>query len=623
MKRFLHLLIFTCFISAAQKDKYAVKYIQHELTKEAHAVLRAYDLEFEVKDIDRAATRVKKAVTVLDEAGKMHGFVDLYYDNFTRVGEVKARLYNREGKLIKKVVRSGFFDFPAIANFSLYEDNRWMYYYPEYTSYPYTVEVEYQLVHQSLLNTPQWKPQYSNDIAVESSSFVLKFPKSNPVKYTSSDLPKLTVSHGTYDTTYQYSWNAEKLPSLKNRRRVVDTVASPRVLTSPETIYMDGYIAENSTWVDFGQWFYDLNKERDALEAESVATLREITKHLVTEKEKVKAIYELLQQKTRYVNISLGIGGYQSLPSKLVDEVGYGDCKALTTYTKGMLKAIGIESNHVLVMAGRDHKDVKEEFPSNQFNHVILAVPTESDTLWLECTSQQIPFGFLGSFTNDRKALWIADGASEIVNTPSYDARDNEEQREFKLDLNSDGSAIITLDALFTGLRSELGGLNYVAKEPLEDQKEWIDTYINLPGAELTDFSITDAETPEIRLHAEFQTRNLAQKSGNDLIFRLSPITKAFEKGSKVRSGGYEYQVSDSIIVEFDKELSSGLVADKEVGGEFGNYEIHIAPYASGLIIKRSILSKKHGATNSESYRNFCKKVIRNDQRAIVLKSKT
>jgi hypothetical protein len=74
-----------------------------------------------------------------------------------------------------------------------------------------------------------------------------------------------------------------------------------------------------------------------------------------------------------------------------------------------LLKAVGIKSYYALIKAGKQDYFLMEDFPSNQFNHAILCVPLQKDTVWLECTSQVQAFGYMGDFTGNRKALIVTE----------------------------------------------------------------------------------------------------------------------------------------------------------------------------------------------------------------------
>src|SRR5262249_15482735 len=117
-----------------------------------------------------------------------------------------------------------------------------------------------------------------------------------------------------------------------------------RILAAPTKFEYAGYEGDMSTWQSYGKWEASLMVGRDELPESTRQKVMELTKNLKTTEEKTKALYEYVQGKTRYVSISLGIGGLQPFPASVVDQVGYGDCKALSNYTVSLLKIAGIRA---------------------------------------------------------------------------------------------------------------------------------------------------------------------------------------------------------------------------------------------------------------------------------------
>ena len=81
-----------------------------------------------------------------------------------------------------------------------------------------------------------------------------------------------------------------------------------------------------------------------------------------------------MQKSTRYVNVSLGVGGWQPIAAKDVYKHGYGDCKALSNYMKALLKEAGITAHYTLVNAGARARRLLADLPGSSFNHAILCV---------------------------------------------------------------------------------------------------------------------------------------------------------------------------------------------------------------------------------------------------------
>jgi transglutaminase-like putative cysteine protease len=137
------------------------------------------------------------------------------------------------------------------------------------------------------------------------------------------------------------------------------------------------------SWKDFGKFVYSLKVGRDQLPDNIKQTVHQLADGLTDPKQKISRLYEYMQKNTRYVGIQLGIGGWQPFDAKYVATNGYGDCKALVNYMYSLLKEAGINSYYTLVRAGKYANYITTEFPSQQFNHVILCVPLQKDTVRL------------------------------------------------------------------------------------------------------------------------------------------------------------------------------------------------------------------------------------------------
>ena len=560
----LHFLV--CYGVFGQKG-YPIENLDPMLKKHSNAVIRVSERTFSSYEDGKGSLKVKQVLTVLNSEGDRYASLVVPFDSFSTVKGIKGKLYNREGKLQKTFRRSDMYDYPSMASFSLYEDNRVLAYSPRsQMSYPFTIEWEYEINFSSLLYAPTWVVQEAPDIAIEKSEFTLEFRQEYPIKYKTLNLeqPEETKADGTTIV----KWTVEKLPSIsKDYDFEVLGTRRPIVYSAPEIINLGGNVSNNLSWIDFGNWFYNLNEGRDSLGMGGVQKVEEILgDSQLSDSDKVKRVYSYLQENTRYVNISLGIGGFQSFPATVVDEVGYGDCKALTTYTKGMLKSAGIKSNYVLIRAGRKKAPFRRDFPSSQFNHVILAVPMEYDTVWLECTSQDNAFDFLGSFTDGREALWIEKDNSQVVRTPRYGIDENKEERSINIAINDDGSAVGKAAVKFSGLRTELNGLKWAIKEGEEEQKRWINQYFSIPNSEVLSFEFETHKTPTIDLVITLSITNFVQRINKDLLishlFDLQNDSKTYAKKEGPFVVQQAYQIIESVKVEFPEEYNPVLMKD-------------------------------------------------------------
>jgi len=261
-----------------------------------------------------------------------------------------------------------------------------------------------------------------------------------------------------------------------------------------------------------------------------------------------------MQQKTRYVSVQVGIGGYQPFLASDVDQMAYGDCKALVNYTQSLLSAVGIESYYVLVMAGNQKESALPNFASmNQFDHVILCLPFKNDTTWLECTNKQIPFGYLGDFTDDRNVVACTAEGGKLLHTPIYKTLDNRQIRKAEFTISGDGVLSGQMITRFEG--SQYDNRESLANEAYTDQVKALKEIYPVENLDIKTFDLKQDKSlkPVTTETIKLQARDYAAQNGGRYFFK--PNT-----GSR-----YISQLKDVINRKNPVYINRGYVDEDEI----------------------------------------------------------
>jgi len=161
---------------------------------------------------------------------------------------------------------------------------------------------------------------------------------------------------------------------------------------------------------------------------------RELSAGLTTDYDKAKAIYNWINQNIRYVAIYLDNGGLVPNTAESIFRNRYGDCKDHVVLLESMLRAVGIESEPVLVNSGTHYHlpPVALVYP---FNHVISFIPVLN--LYADPTAQFSPFGILPFEVSDKPVVHAQSGRT--ARTPVYTAESNLGRTRVQLRLDSEG----------------------------------------------------------------------------------------------------------------------------------------------------------------------------------------
>jgi len=502
---------------------------------------------------------------------------------------------------------------------------------PVFAVYPVTIEYSYEVKDQVIFSYPTWMPISATNMSLQEASFTLFIPQSQTPRikgvYQIPDVIK--TSDGANSC---YSWKISNIAAIEEEPFSPPYYEMiPFLLLAPDRIKYNGYYDSFSTWSDFGEFQFWLNHNRDQLTPETVMKITDLVKECPDKRSKVKKVYKYMQDRTRYVGVQVEIGGWQPIPADYVDKKGYGDCKGLVNYTKALLHSVGIESYFTIIKAGKNPPPLLADFPSYQFNHSILCVPDEHDTIWLECTSQRNAFGYLGSFTENREALVVNDKGGTLVKTIVYSADENKSARRVSIILDEDGDANLKVFTENKAIQSEdIEDLIY--ESPEDQRKEFLkrvgysDCIINSLKLRFEgDFM------PVGTVDADLFVPAYASKSGTRVFVpivmpdRVIPVPKNNTPRVNPVVIRSSFTDNDSLVITIPAGFATEFIPGKQnIESKFGKYTLSVEITNNQIHCYRSFIlfAERYKATEYTDFVAFLKKVAKYDQTKVVLTRK-
>ena len=616
----------------SQDFNYAISDIPEELKESADAVVRFQETLIEIPDHKTLYREEKRVVTVLNSKGLRHINAVEFYDDDTKILSLQAIILDAYGNEVEKVKKGDFRDVSAVDGFSLYSSSRVRYLdFTPTTGFPFTVIFTSKVKSVSTAFIPTFNLYDNFRTSIEKTI------------YNINVAPGLGLRHKVIDDNNDLeiqsqddaiSITASNKPSVSQEPYGLPVhEVVPRVLFSLEKFHLAGVDGNAKNWKEFGTWMNaSLLEGMTTLDDDTVSEIQALVSDAKTDEEKARIIYDYVQRKTRYISVQIGIGGWKPTPAQEVHDLGYGDCKGLVNYTKALLEVVGVSSFYTVVYAGGEKRSLEKDFASLQGSHVILAIPKDDDYTWLECTSQTIPFGFLGDFTDDRDVLVIKPEGGFIVHTPKY-INDNNLQE-------IDGIYTIDVDGKLSGsARISSYGTQYDSRSGLieleeKKQKRYYYNFFNsINNLKIDSINfINDRDKVNLQEKLVFTSKNYASKVGDDFTLTLNAFNRIGRMPKKEieRTGSFRidrgYKDVDVVTINTPKEFKIQYLPEPVVlKSDFGEYVLNVEVINETSLSYRRKLNIKRGTFSKEdykAYRQFLQTVAKYDNSKILLEKK-
>ncbi len=617
----------------AQDSYHSVLNLPENLKTNAYAVVRLNDVQIDLDNPYKMTIERHRIITVLNKYGNAYAEINVGYNKHSSIKSIKAVIFDAFGKEIKKIKSKDIKDYSNSGG-NMYSDNRIKNYKYIPISYPYTIDYTTILENENTAFYPRWHPIIGYYASTQESHFTINYPINDlRIKIKENNLSGYNIKNTSTPGHIDYS--AKLLPAIEVESLGPEFMSfAPNVALAPNKFNLSGIHGVANNWKELGDFIYShLLFGRDNLTPQTKSEIQNLVKGIDDPIERARKVYTYMQNKTRYISVQIGIGGWKPMSAEKVDKMKYGDCKALVNYTQALLKEAHVNAYYTIVHA-KEKIDIDKDVVAMQGNHVILFLPTKKDTVWLECTTQKNPFGYVGDFTNDRDVFKIdPKGGSTIIHTKAYKNTENYQYTSGSYQIDDKGfiKGQVSIESAGTQFEYHFNITDENHEKVIKHYKSYFDNINNLS---ITDYkNKTDTLQNKFYEQVKLNASNYARKSGNRLLLTLNAFNKSSYVPKRITERLQPLVIENGFIDKDSIKISlpnsykiEALPRPITIKSNFGIYKAKVTKLNdSTLIYKREYLLKQgqYPKESYEKFREFKKTIVHKDNSKAILIKKT
>ena len=538
---------------------------------------------------------------------------DFVYETDSQTVQVRgARIYRKDGS-IDEAVESGAGAMADDPSMAMYTSAR-----SYYVRFPRiepgdVVELQYRV--EDVAQRNAFADYFGEVVYMQSgepiarSEYVLMTPKSRTFYFNTPAVPNLVATEEDKGDTHIWHYVATDVPAVEQ-----EPLQPPWTEVLPHV-----HVSTYKSWDEMGKWYWGLIKDQLVPDDEVRQRAEALTKGLKDDRAKVRAIYDYVSQKTRYVALEFGIHGFKPYRCAQIFARGFGDCKDKATLIVTMLGALGIKATPVIVRTA--NKGDIEPSPASlaPFDHMIAYVP--SLDVYLDGTAEYTGELELPAMDRGALALQVNEGAAKLVHLPDPPATDSVSEHKVDATVAADGSAQLDWRADIVGVEAGEWRVRFHADATRKQRVQQMMASI-LPGTVVSAIDAGNLEDVEqkVTLHVKGKVPQFARAADGSLDVPLgrkehlvrdyAPVTT---RKLDVRLYTQWVQVDDwTVHLPPGAKVKSSTQAMKGTS-PFGSYDVAVEQTGSALHVKTTVTLAKTRilAADYPAFRAWCEEVDR------------
>jgi len=392
-------------------------------------------------------------------------------------------------------------------------------------------------------------------------------------------------------------------------------------------------------WKEFGRWYWHLIKRQYDINDEMRHVLFDyLVRPTMTTEEKIKAVYNFVIGAIRYVGWEYGIHGWKPYRASTIFARRFGDCKDKTTLINVFLSELGIKSYPVLIYAEETKGEDDLTLPMvEHFNHCIAcAVLDDGREIWMDGTAVFNAAGSLPNEDTGAKVFVINEQGGVAKEIPPNKPSDNFRQEKNVVRIDRKGNARLQAEVSYLGDRG--GNIRFSLFNPAKR----ISVMEQAIGARYGGSEVSSVETSRLEqldmpvvLTVTASVPNFASREGKDFVFK--PVIFPQELAESAFGGSerkfdlllplarypYEDIIQTEFVLPIDTQVKS-VPENVEINTKFGSFQINYKIKDDRVIFREKVSVNARRITKEDykSFRDFCNRIIREENREIIITSK-
>ena len=317
------------------------------------------------------------------ETGENPDKIIVFANQIEKIDDIKIGYYKKNGQL-KNIRRLSITDLSISQGF--YSDGRLYYFYPpENKQFKY----EYDKKSEELFYSSSFRFGFSE---ADTEILIIKVPLDLHLRDEISDtslmslFEKKVTKYADY-TEYFYK-GVYKMKYSKTTR------SSSRLKAFPSPFPAIRYIITPLDFIDkeeayFNDFLVKLVSPSEQMSPETTAIIEHAVGNINDHDSIIEVLYDMVKSKIRYIDIEIGIGGYQPHKVDYILEKKQGDCKDMANLLCQSLRRFGLDAN--LAVSSTLGHSFNMDFPSmSSGNHMICVTKDQQGNyLFLDATETE------------------------------------------------------------------------------------------------------------------------------------------------------------------------------------------------------------------------------------------